>query len=92
VHLADGRSLYDVLSDGYTLLRQDSNADISALVDAAASRRVPLSVLDLSGADARAVFDHALTLVRADHHVAWRGRCVPAGAVALVDRLRGARV
>ena len=44
--LADGRSLYDAFGPGYTLLRFDAHADVTALVRAAEACRVPLQVLD----------------------------------------------
>jgi hypothetical protein len=84
VWLGNGRSLYDSLGAGYTLVREA----------AARRRRLPLEVLDLSTEDpplpgAR----HRLILVRPDHHVAWRGDTAPVGAEAeaLVDLVRGAR-
>lgn len=89
--LADGRPLYDALGDGYTVLRFDPSRDVSALVEAAAKRGVPLAVLDADRTDPRTeVYRHDLLLSRPDQHVAWRGNHVPADALALIDTLRGA--
>ena len=63
--LPDGRSLYDVLGAGFTLLTPPGFAS-AGLVDACARRGVPLAVTPLSDGD------EAL-LVRPDQHVAWRG-------------------
>ena len=88
--LADGRSLYDAFGSDYTLLRFDPGVDVTALASAAAARAVPLLVRDVPRAVAPAEYRHALTLCRADQHIAWRGDTVPADPHALIDRLRGA--
>ncbi|MBB3181665.1 FAD-dependent oxidoreductase [Variovorax sp. Sphag1AA] len=89
--LSDGRSLYDAFGAGYTLLRFDPAVDIEAFRSAAASRGVPLRVLDLSGEKVPDAYQHKLVLCRDDQHVAWRSNSAPADAMALVDMLRGAR-
>ncbi|HEY0823105.1 MAG TPA: FAD-dependent oxidoreductase [Ramlibacter sp.] len=88
--LDDGRSLYDALGPGYTLLRFDPGVSTAALEDAAARRGVPLHVLDVRSAEAAALYGHKLVLSRPDQHVAWRGNALPADPLALVDRIRGA--
>jgi len=87
VWLRDGRSLYDAMGAGFTLLRFDRSVSVDALVSAAGSRSLPLAVLDLDAADP---YDHKLVLSRPDQHVAWRGNELPTDAMALVDRIRGA--
>ncbi|MBO9649366.1 MAG: FAD-dependent oxidoreductase [Variovorax sp.] len=89
--LSDGRSLYDAFGAGYTLLRFDPAVDIEAFRSAAASRGVPLRVLDLSGEKVPEAYQHKLVLCRDDQHVAWRSNSAPEDAMALVDMLRGAR-
>ena len=79
--LPDGRSLYDVLGAGFTLLAPPGFAGAS-LVDACARRSVPLAVTPLPAGD------EAL-LVRPDQHVAWRGAHPPDDPVALVERVAG---
>ncbi len=49
--LRDGRSLYDALGPGYTLLRFDPAIDVTALLAAAADRTLPLQVLDVDSDD-----------------------------------------
>jgi 2-polyprenyl-6-methoxyphenol hydroxylase-like FAD-dependent oxidoreductase len=88
--LADGRSLYDALGADYTLLRFDSSAEIAPLLDAAASRNLPLAVLDVNARDIPAAYQHKLLLSRPDQHVAWRGDALPGDVDRLVDLLRGA--
>ena len=89
VWLDDGRSLYDALGAGYTLLRTDRAVDVEPLLRAAAARGVPMSVLDLAPTAAGAVYDRALVLSRPDRHVAWRGMQLPADVAGLVEILRG---
>ncbi|MFZ9284651.1 MAG: FAD-dependent monooxygenase [Burkholderiaceae bacterium] len=91
--LDDGRSLYDAFGPGYTVLclRKGCEASVAALQAAAAARRMPLSVLDLSAQKLPAEYRHALLVARADAHTAWRGDALDAaGAAALVQRLCGA--
>ena len=92
VWLDDGRSLYDALGPGYTLLRFDPAVPTAALEEAAQRRGVPLQVLDVHSRAAAGLYRHALVLSRPDQHVAWRGNAGPADPVALVDRIRGALV
>jgi 2-polyprenyl-6-methoxyphenol hydroxylase-like FAD-dependent oxidoreductase len=89
--LADGRSLYDAFGQGYTLLRFDRGVDVGALVAAARSRGMPLTLLDVAAVDVPQAYRHKLLLVRDDQHVAWRGDTLPADARALVGFLSGAQ-
>ncbi len=88
--LADGRSLYDALGDGYTLLRFDPAVDIATLKDAARAASVPIDVLDIAASSVPDAYRHKLLLARPDQHVAWRGDAVPADPMALIDTIRGA--
>lgn len=88
--LADGRSLYDAFGQGYTLLRLDERVDVEPLLAAARALRLPLSVVDMAGAQVPAAYRHKLVICRDDQHVAWRGDAIPADPLALLDRLRGA--
>jgi len=90
VWLRDGRSLYDALGPGYTLIRRDTALDTAPLEAAAAARGVPLQVLDLHADEAGAVYDHPLVLSRPDQHVGWRGHAPPDDPSTLIERLRGA--
>lgn len=47
-------------------------------------------MIDVAGVEVPAAYRHKLVLCRDDQHVAGRGDAVPADALALVDRLRGA--
>lgn len=89
--LGDGRSLYDAFGPGYTLLRFDRSADVSALERAARAYDMPLTVVDVEAAEVPAAYMHRLVLCRADQHVAWRGAYVPPDAYELVAQLRGER-
>ena len=88
--LDDGRSLYGAFSAGYTLLRFDASADAQPMMDAAAARAVPITLFDLASDNLPPQYRHALVLVRADQHLAWRSDTAPADAGRLIDQLRGA--
>lgn len=87
--LPDGRSLYDAFGPGYTLLQLRNTAETKPLEVAALAAGMPLTVLDLRGADLPAGYEHALVLCRGDQHVAWRGDRLPDDVAALVAKLRG---
>ena len=90
VWLRDGRSLYDAMGDGYTLLRFDRAADVDPIVAAARARRMPLTVCDVDADGADDLYRHSLVLSRPDQHVAWRGQVAPKDPGRLMDTLRGA--
>jgi 2-polyprenyl-6-methoxyphenol hydroxylase-like FAD-dependent oxidoreductase len=82
VWLPDGTSVYDLLGDGFTLVRLGPTADVDALSEAAARLGIPLHVLDLAHLPRlRTLYEADLVLVRPDQHVAWRDGAVadPAG-------------
>jgi 2-polyprenyl-6-methoxyphenol hydroxylase-like FAD-dependent oxidoreductase len=92
--LAPGRSLYDELGEGFTLVRRAGTgggaagrgpAGRGAIEQAARARGVPLRVFDQPGQAGP-----ALTLVRPDQYVAWAGHREPEDALALIDQVRGA--
>ena len=64
--------------------------DASAMMAAAARRKIPLKVLDIPDADARNLYACDLALVRPDQYVAWRGNKVAADSDRLFARLTGA--
>jgi 2-polyprenyl-6-methoxyphenol hydroxylase-like FAD-dependent oxidoreductase len=84
-------SLYDALGSGYTIVRVDPKAHVSGLIEAAARRSVPLTVIDVDTPDARSLYTRKLTLIRPDQHVAWRGDEEPPVSLGLIDIVRGAR-
>jgi hypothetical protein len=78
VWLDDGRSVHDVIGDGFTLLRLGgSKADSRNLDRAMRERRAPFSVLTIDDRTARDVYGYDLILVRPDLHVVWRGNAEP---------------
>ncbi|MFC8720142.1 FAD-dependent monooxygenase [Kitasatospora sp. NPDC057198] len=90
--LADGRSLYDLLGDGLTLLVRGPGEPGAAVAEAARLRGVPLTVVRLPDP---APGGHAgppearLVLVRPDQVVGWSGDRAPEDVLALVDTLSG---
>ncbi|MGM4931582.1 FAD-dependent oxidoreductase [Tardiphaga sp. 619_E2_N8_5] len=90
VWLSDGRSIFDAMGPGYTLLRYDPACDVTALREAARRNGVPLTLIDLSIAEVDAGQPaEALLLVRPDQHIAWRGRLPPPDPDALIDLITG---
>ncbi|HEY1177253.1 MAG TPA: FAD-dependent monooxygenase, partial [Phytomonospora sp.] len=90
--LDDGRSLYDLLGPGLSLLALDDVPDIQVIEDAARSRGVPLTTVRLAGRAARADrLGAAFLLVRPDQVVAWTGDRAPRDAAGLLDEVRGLR-
>ncbi len=87
--LRDGRSLYDTMGRGFTLLRFDRSIAVDGLTGAAARRNVPLTVLDVDSDAATPEYRHGLVLSRPDQHVAWRGNVQPYDPMALIDQVRG---
>jgi hypothetical protein len=87
--LGPGRSLYDELGEGFTLIRRADTGPGPAgggpIEQAARARGVPLRVFDRPG---RA--GPALVLVRPDQYVAWAGDRAPDDPLALIDQVRGA--
>jgi 2-polyprenyl-6-methoxyphenol hydroxylase-like FAD-dependent oxidoreductase len=92
IWLRDGRSLYDALGPGFTLLRFDRSVSVNALSTAAAKRGVPLTLLDVGSAEVPSPYAHKLVLSRPDQHVAWRGNAAPADSMSLIDLVRGASI
>jgi hypothetical protein len=86
----DGGSLYDAIGPEFTLLRFDPSIDVSALLQAAREKGVPLRLLDLDAPDTASGYDDKLVPSRPDQHVVWRGESLPADPVRLIDRIRGA--
>ncbi|MHA6761392.1 FAD-dependent monooxygenase [Streptacidiphilus sp. PAMC 29251] len=86
----NGRSLYDGLGPGYTLLVLTDRAACEAdrIGQAAHSRGVPLSTAILSDHHLRDRYAADLVLVRPDQYVAWVGDLAPEPA-RLIDLLRG---
>jgi 2-polyprenyl-6-methoxyphenol hydroxylase-like FAD-dependent oxidoreductase len=91
VRLQDGRSTLDLFGRGFTLLvLSEKPADTASFTDAAEKLGLPLDVVVLREAEARAIYERPLVLVRPDGHVAWRGAAPPEDAVEILDRVRGA--
>ncbi|WP_433781557.1 FAD-dependent monooxygenase [Actinomycetospora sp. CA-101289] len=84
--LPDGRSLYDVLGPGLTLLARPGD-EPAALREICALRGVPLTVVKLPDGEARA--RPAALLVRPDQHITWSGPVLPDDPTTLVDRVTG---
>ena len=78
--LPDGRSLYDLFGEGFTLLVLGAPADEVTKAEAeAAATGTPLTIVARDEAALHALYEAALALIRPDQHVAWRGDRWPEG-------------
>jgi hypothetical protein len=85
-----GSSLYDQLGHYFTLLRVGAKPPDAAPLTAAAKRAgMPLTVLDVSASAAAGLYERPLTLIRPDHHIAWRGDALPADLDGLIATVTG---
>lgn len=87
--LPDGGSLYDSLGPEFTLLRFDASVDVTSLMAAAQSLRIPLQLLELDFGRIPAPYHMALCLARPDGHVAWRGTQSPAQPEKMLANITG---
>jgi len=87
--LEPGRSTLDLFGEGFVLL-DFTRTDTAPLEEAAARRRVPLTVRRIDHREAARLYERTLVLVRPDGHVAWRGDSLADDPLSLVDRIRGA--
>lgn len=90
--LPDGRSLYDRLGNGLSLIRLSDDANVTPFIETATANSVPLSIIELRGPTLEASYGAPLLLVRPDQHVAWRGTSVDRlAAETIIDKVRGMR-
>ena len=90
VWLAPGRSVHDVIGDGYTLLRLGgTTVDTAALERAMRATGAPFDVLTIGEAAPRDVYGYDLILLRPDLHVVWRGHAAPADPASLASITTG---
>jgi 2-polyprenyl-6-methoxyphenol hydroxylase-like FAD-dependent oxidoreductase len=90
VWLDRGRSIHDVIGDGYTLLRLGgTQVDTRALEQAMCARGAPFEAVTIDQAAARDVYGYDLILVRPDLHVVWRGNAAPNDATQLAALVTG---
>ena len=88
--LDDGRSLYDVFGQGFSLLCSRPEADAEPLLRAARARNVPLKLVELTKNESGDLYNEPpLVLVRPDLHVAWRGEACPSDPDALIALVTG---
>jgi hypothetical protein len=94
IWLADGRSFYDRLGSGFTLLCT-KDADVAIEHDntlVRAARALPqLAVLHIDEPEVAQAYKAAFVLIRPDQHVAWRGNTLDGEFEAAVLRTIGHR-
>jgi 2-polyprenyl-6-methoxyphenol hydroxylase-like FAD-dependent oxidoreductase len=83
--LSSGKSVFDALGTGYTLLALSADdAAVRAFEDAARASRMPLTVIRDDDQDDRRAYEAKLVLVRPDQYVVWAGHDAPADAGEIV--------
>jgi 2-polyprenyl-6-methoxyphenol hydroxylase-like FAD-dependent oxidoreductase len=87
--MEDGRSLYDALGVGYSLLRTDRSVDVDPVLRAAKAKKVPMTLVDVTDPEGAGLHLEPLILVRPDVHVAWRGASCPERPDELIDMISG---
>ena len=91
VWLDRGRSVHDVIGDGYALLRLgDTRVDTSGLERAMRAAGAPFDVLTIDAPAPRDVYGYDLILIRPDLHVVWRGNAAPSDPTQLAAVAVGA--
>ena len=86
----DGSSLYDHFGKGFTLLAHGVHAStIQQAQEEARAAGVPLTVLQPDLPALPELYPTALTLIRPDQHVAWRGNSWPAPSTPLWAMVTG---
>jgi 4-hydroxyisophthalate hydroxylase len=88
--LSSGKSVFDELDLGYTLLAFDADENAVRAFEAAARKaRMPLRVVRDTFAGGREAYEQRLILVRPDQYVVWAGEGAPSDVPALVARAIG---
>ena len=90
VWLAPGQSTLDLFGHGFVLLRFRSDLDVAPFATAASKREMPFAIVDVDDAEAKALYENDLVLVRPDGFVAWRGDRLPRDVDEVIDIVRGA--
>jgi len=90
VWVDEGRSVHDLIGDGYTLLKLGgSRADTTGLESAMRAYGAPFDALTIKATLPRDVYGYDLILVRPDLHVVWRGNASPSNPVQLAAMATG---
>ena len=90
VWLEPGRSILDLFGKEFVLLRFGEDAPSGdGLATEAAARGVPFRVVTIDNAEAAALYERRLVLVRPDGQVVWRDDNAPARPGEIIDAVRG---
>jgi hypothetical protein len=89
--LLDGKSTFEALGSGFTLLAFDaSQQSVAEFKSAAQKFGIPLTVISASRDGGREVYESGLVLVRPDQYVVWVGEHAGGEAERILRRATGA--
>eukprot|EP00439_Symbiodinium_sp_Y106_P088560 s1_g1096.t1 len=88
VFLEDGRAVFDLLGEAYTLIAF-GDADLSGWVSAASKRELPFELLRIEDPAIREIFERDYLLVRPDQHVCWRDNKMPEHPAEILNKVTG---
>ncbi|MSQ57703.1 MAG: hypothetical protein EXR35_09430 [Limnohabitans sp.] len=86
--ITETETFHDRLGDSYSLAIFTNDIDAKPMIDAAASRGIPLKIVVCEPPSHLYQCKHAL--IRPDRHLAWHGDAIVANASEIIDRVRGA--
>lgn len=90
VWLEPGKSILDLFGKEFVLLRFGEDAPSGdGLAAEAAARGVPFRIVAIDNAEAAALYERRLVLVRPDGQVVWRDDAAPARPGEIIDAVRG---
>ena len=90
VWLEPEKSILDLFGRKFVLLRFGADAPEGEELSAAAkAHNVPFKIELIDNAEAAALYERKLVLVRPDGQVVWRGDALPDDAAGLIDAVRG---
>ena len=89
--MSDGGDFWDKLGSFFTLIELTGNSDGAAKFGAAAaSRGIPLNILEIEDPGLKEAYDIEAILVRPDEFIAWSGSINGDDAGQILDRVVGA--
>lgn len=87
--LSEHRCLFDEFGPEFTLLQTDISKDATPFIETARRLGMPLRHVTNAEEKVRGLYARAFTLIRPDHHVAWRGDNPPPDVLSVLRAISG---